>query len=334
LSQQLRPQSRHRRVAAPPRQRIGTRLTPKTPQKRRWNWGVVLLGAIVLGFGAGSAASVALSMMPLHKGHQPAMPAKTKIPMQLTRPVNVLVMGVDRTGTDKSGLNGNSDTMLLVQFQPQVGKVQALSLPRDTLVDIPGYGRDKLNAANAYGGPALAAQSVNQLLDGVSFDRYIRIDTQGLIELVDALGGVEVNIAKPMHYRDRTQKLTIDFSPGKQRLMGQKLQEYLRFRNDELGDIGRVQRQQAVLKELKAQLLNPTTILRMPQILHVAQQNLDTNLSMAEILALLGFMQSNQGFKLQTTMLPGRFSRPGEYKRSYWVPDQAEIQQILLQRFR
>jgi polyisoprenyl-teichoic acid--peptidoglycan teichoic acid transferase len=168
----------------------------------------------------------------------------------------------------------------------------------------------------------------------VSFDRYVRIDTQGLIQLVDALGGVEVNIAKPMHYRDRTQQLTIDFAPGKQRLMGQKLQEYLRFRNDELGDIGRVQRQQVVLKEIKAQLLNPATILRMPQILHVAQQNLDTNLSMAEILALLGFMQSNQGFKLQTTMLPGRFSRPGEYKRSYWVPDRPEIQQTLLQRFR
>lgn len=262
------------------------------------------------------------------------MPAQTKIPMQLTRPVNVLVMGVDRTSPDKSGLNGNSDTMLLVQFQPGAGKVQALSLPRDTLVHIPGYGRDKLNAANAYGGPALAAQSVNQLLNGVSLDRYVRIDTQGLIQLVDALGGVEVNIAKPMHYRDRTQKLTIDFAAGKQRLMGQKLQEYLRFRNDELGDIGRVQRQQAVLKDVKAQLLNPVTILRMPQILHVAQQNLDTNLSMAEILALLGFMQSNQGLKLQTTMLPGRFSRPGEYKRSYWVPDRAEIQQTLSARFR
>jgi polyisoprenyl-teichoic acid--peptidoglycan teichoic acid transferase len=294
----------------------------------------LLLGAIGLGFGTGSAASVAMSLMPLHKGQRPAMPAKTKIPMQLSRPVNVLVMGVDRTGTDKQGLNGNSDTMLLVQFQPPMGKVesgkvQALSLPRDTLVEIPGYGRDKLNAANAYGGPALAAQTVSQLFDGeVSFDRYVRIDTQGLIELVDALGGVEVNIAKSMHYRDRTQNLTIDFEPGKQRLQGQKLQEYLRFRNDELGDIGRVQRQQAVLKQLKAQLLHPATILRMPQILHVAQQNLDTNLSMAEILALLGFMQSNQGFKLQTTMLPGRFSRPGEYKRSYWVPDRAEIQQL------
>jgi polyisoprenyl-teichoic acid--peptidoglycan teichoic acid transferase len=303
-------------------------------QRRRGNWGWVLLGAIALGFGTGSAASVALSRLPLHKGQRPAMAAKTKIPMQLSRPVNVLVMGVDRTGTDKPGLNGNSDTIMLVQFQPQAGpgqtgQVQALSLPRDTLVTIPGYGRDKLNAANAYGGPALAAQTVSQLFEGdVNFDRYIRIDTQGLIQLVDALGGVEVNIAKPMHYRDRTQKLTIDFEPGKQRLAGQKLQEYLRFRNDELGDIGRVQRQQAVLKQLKAQLLHPATILRMPQILHVAQQNLDTNLSMAEILALLGFMQSNQGFKLQTTMLPGRFSRPGEYKRSYWVPDREAIQQI------
>jgi polyisoprenyl-teichoic acid--peptidoglycan teichoic acid transferase len=282
--------------------------------------------------------SVAMSFRPLHKGQRPAMPAKTKIPMQLTRPVNVLVMGVDRTGTDSNGLNGNSDTMLMVQFQPpmdpvKTGKVQALSLPRDTLVAIPGYGRDKLNAANAYGGPALAAKTVGQLLGGMSFDRYIRIDTQGLIKLVDALGGVEVNIAKPMHYRDRTQNLTINFEPGKQRLMGQKLQEYLRFRNDELGDIGRVQRQQAVLKELKAQLLNPATILRMPQILQVAQQSLDTNMSMAEILALLGFLQSNQGFKLQTTMLPGRFSRPGEYKRSYWVPDRTEIQQTLTEQF-
>jgi polyisoprenyl-teichoic acid--peptidoglycan teichoic acid transferase len=317
----------------------GAPARPAKPQ-RRGNWGWVLLGAIALGFGTGSAASVALSLIPMHKGHRPAMAAKTKIPMQLSRPVNLLVMGVDRTSTDKAGMNGNSDTMMLVQFQPPAGKlptgqVQALSLPRDTLVAIPGYGRDKLNAANAYGGPALAAQTVNQLFDGaVSFDRYIRIDTQGLIQLVDALGGVEVNIAKPMHYRDRTQKLTIDFEPGKQRLQGQKLQEYLRFRNDELGDIGRVQRQQAVLKQLKGQLLHPTTILRMPQILHVAQQNLDTNLSMAEILALLGFMQSNQGFKLQTTMLPGRFSRPGEYKRSYWVPDRTAIQQTLSQHFR
>jgi polyisoprenyl-teichoic acid--peptidoglycan teichoic acid transferase len=333
LRQQLRSQ--------PPARRPATTITrkrppaPARPKRQRGRWGLLLLGAIVLGFGTGSAASVALSLMPLHKGHRPAMPAKTKIPMQLSRPVNVLVMGVDRTGTDKAGMNGNSDTMLLVQFQPEAGKVQALSLPRDTLVAIPGYGRDKLNAANAYGGPALAAQTVSQLFDGdVSFDRYVRIDTQGLIELVDALGGVEVNIAKPMHYRDRTQNLTIDFEPGKQRLAGQKLQEYLRFRNDELGDIGRVQRQQVVLKQLKAQLLNPATILRMPQILHVAQQNLDTNLSMAEILALLGFLQSNQGFKLQTTMLPGRFSRPGEYKRSYWVPDREAIDQILSTQFR
>ncbi len=333
MRQQLRSQPPARRPAHPATRQKAVIARPRQRPRGRWGW--LLLGAIVLGFGTGSAASVGLSLMPLHKGDRPGMPAKTKIPMQLTRPVNLLVMGVDRTGTDKSGLDGNSDTMLLVQFQPQAGKVQALSLPRDTLVEIPGYGRDKLNAANAYGGPALAAQTVNQLLAGdVSFDRYVRIDTHGLIQLVDALGGVEVNIAKPMHYRDRTQKLTIDFEPGKQRLAGQKLQEYLRFRNDELGDIGRVQRQQAVLKEMKAQLLNPTTILRMPQILHVAQQNLDTNLSMAEILALLGFMQSNQGFKLQTTMLPGRFSRPGEYKRSYWVADRAEIQQILLQNFR
>jgi polyisoprenyl-teichoic acid--peptidoglycan teichoic acid transferase len=306
---------------------------PQSPKKPRFRW-IGLIGlAACLGFGAGSIASVGLSLMPLHKGDRPSMRPQTKIPMQLTRPVNLLVMGIDATGNDAHGLNGNSDTMLWLQFQPDAGRVQALSLPRDTLVPIPGYGRTKLNAANAYGGPTLAARTAGQLLGGVKFDRYLRIDTQGLIRLVDALGGVEVTIPKRMYYRDRTQGLLIDFQPGKQRLSGQKLQEYLRFRNDELGDIGRVQRQQGVLQSLKGEFLNPTTLLKMPQLLQVAHQTIDTNLSMAEILSLIGFMRSGEGFKLKTEMLPGRFSRPGEFRSSYWVPDQAAIDIIRQQKF-
>lgn len=311
--------------------------TPVKVRRRsagRMGWGMTLLCAMVLGFGSGSVASIALSMVPLHKGDRPAMRAKGTIPMQLSRPVNLLIMGVDKTGADQQGLAGNTDTMLLVQFQPQQKQIQALSLPRDTLVEIPGYGRDKLNAANVYGGPALAARSVTQLLNGVQLDRYVRIDTQGLIKLADALGGVEVDIPKSMHYQDKTQGLTINFEPGKQRLNGQRLQEYLRFRNDELGDIGRVQRQQAVMQQLKAQFLQPTTILRMPQILHVAHQSLDTNLSMGELLALIGFLQTNQDVSFQTTTLPGRFSNPGEFSRSYWVPDYPGIDQMLSQKLR
>lgn len=291
--------------------------------------------ATLLGFGTGSVFSGALSLMPLHKGNPLAMAARSKIPMQLTRPVNILVMGVDKTDKNsETGLNGNSDTMLLVQFQPNPGLVKALSLPRDTLVDIPGYGTDKLNAANVYGGPELTARTVHQLLNGIQLDRYVRIDTQGLIKLVDAMGGVEVNIPKPMHYRDRTQNLEINFEPGKQWLSGQKLQEYLRFRHDELGDIGRVQRQQEVLKNLKQQFLQPATILKMPQILHVAQQSIDTNLSMGELFALIGFLQANQGAALQTVTLPGRFSEPGEYSRSYWITDSVEVEKTLVQQFR
>ncbi|MBE9028382.1 LCP family protein [filamentous cyanobacterium LEGE 11480] len=339
---QLRQQRRlkQRRSKPQPRKSLVTKKVSRSPvggrppKRYRFRLSFVLFCAAILGFSTGSVASVGLSMMPLHKGDRPAMPATSKIPMQLIRPVNILVMGVDRTGIDQLGLQGNTDTMMLVQFLPKAQRVQALSLPRDTLVDIPGYGRDKLNAANVYGGPALAARSVSQLLPGVKLDRYIRIDTQGLIKLVDALGGVEVNVPKRMYYRDNTQGLTIDFQPGKQHLSGQKLQEYLRFRNDELGDIGRVQRQQAVLKEVKQQFLHPTTILRMPQILHVAYQSIDTNLSMGELLALLGFVQKNQGLNLKTATLPGRFSRPGEYSRSYWIPDLAQIHQMLSSRQR
>ena len=155
------------------------------------------------------------------------------VPAKLDRPVNILVLGTDNSGSTNpsnvikrdEALAGNTDTMLLVRLLPKNHEVNVLSIPRDTLVNLNGIGIDKINDANVQGGTALAAESVSQLLNNIQIDRYVRLDTKGFIQLVDALGGIEVNVPKQMDYVDRSQKLQIHFSSGKQKHNGQHLQE-------------------------------------------------------------------------------------------------------------
>ncbi len=259
---------------------------------------------------------------------------------RLNRPINLLVLGIDNTPSPESNrttasanqpnpLAGNSDTMLLVRLLPQTHQINVLSIPRDTLIDLPGVGIDKINDANFRGGAALATQSVSHLMGNVSIDRYIRLDTQGLIQLVDTLGGVSVDIPKAMDYTDNTQHLKIHFTPGPQHLTGQQLQEYVRFRHDELGDIGRVQRQQVVLRTLSDALLKPETLPKLPQLMRVLQNNIDTDLSVQEMLSITQLFAATHAKQISFVMLPGRFSRPDEYPLSYWVTAPEELAPII-----
>ncbi len=232
-------------------------------------------------------------------------------------------MGIDEVRGAAPGspasFESRSDTMLLVRFDPTSGSVSALQLPRDTQVGIPGYGVEKLNAGNVLGGPALAADLVSRLLGGVPVDRYVRIDTRAFRELVDAVGGVEVTVPKPMDYDDNTQKLHIHLAAGPQTLTGAQSEQFVRFRHDELGDIGRVQRQQMLLRALREKLTSPLMIARLPQLVLVVQQYVNTNLGPDEVLSLLGVALQDQG-KVRMAMLPGR---PGmQNDVSYWLLDE------------
>ncbi len=262
------------------------------------------------------------------------------IPANLERPVNILILGTDNSGNSEpsskishsEALAGNSDTMLLVRLTPKNHEINILSIPRDTLVNLPSIGIDKINDANVQGGASLAVDTVSQLLNNIQIDRYVRLDTQGFIQLVDALGGVEVIVPKPMDYVDRTQKLQIHFLAGIQKLNGQHLQEYIRFRHDELGDIGRVQRQQSALRAILQTLTKPENIGKTPQLLEVTQKNVDTDLSIGEMLAIHNLLKDTDRKNIHMFMLPGRFSRPDEYPLSYWIED-SEAKSTILTRF-
>ena len=256
---------------------------------------------------------------------------------KIARPINILVMGIDRVPNapknSREVFAGRSDTMLLLRLDPRDNSVRMLSIPRDTKVDIPGVGVAKINDANVEGGPALTARVVSRTLNDVPIDRYVRVTTEAFRELVDIVGGIEVYVPYPMKYVDNTQNLKIDLEQGWQTLNGDQSEQFARFRKDQSGDIGRVQRQQTLLKALRQRLVNPTVLPRLPQAVRVIQQYIDTNLSLEEMLALVGFGLKLEQDDFKMVLLPGRFSDPSESVASYWIMDSAGKDRVIGQYF-
>ena len=268
---------------------------------------------------------------------------------ELKRPVNILVLGIKVISTDLdnrgikyekqnvgyqhlvNSFDGLSDSMLLVRFDPEAG-ISVLSIPRDTRVYINGHGVRKINSANEYGGPALTASIASELLGGIEIDRYMRVNVQGIEKLIDALGGVTVNVPKDMKYTDFSQHLYIDLKKGTQHLDGEKAMQFLRYRYDAYGDISRIQRQQMLMRSAVEQTLKPATVIKVPKILSVIQSHLDTNLTVSELMALSNFASQTDRSNIQMMMLPGDFNSPEE-KVSYWLPDDQKINKVMTQHF-
>ena len=268
----------------------------------------------------------------------------------LTRPVNILVLGTIVLNTDlpnaqpkargehfaeiEDNLNGLSDAMLLIRFDPATQKVAVLSIPRDSRVNIQGIGNTKINFANYAGGASLSARTVSQVLGDIPIDRYIRFNVNGFGKIIDALEGVEVYVPKRMKYQDDSQRLYINLNAGQQKLDGKKAIQYMRFRHDDLGDIGRVQRQQAFFRAFVEQKIKPETIGKLPEILSIVKDNIDTNLSVEEFLAIAGYTSKIDRKNIQMHMAPGRFSNPGEFDSlSYWILDNQRLAKIMNQSF-
>lgn len=320
-----------------------------------------LSGIAMISATAGALLAVSLASTPLMQRQLSPAEASifgkgdrfsTRMSLQLpalTRPVNILVLGTKVLTTDVNNapenlkklpyhalvnsFEGLTDTMLLLRFDPETKKVVVLSIPRDTRTYIAEHGMTKINEANYHGGPALSAKSVSELLGGVGIDRYITINVQGVQALVDALGGVTVHVPKDMKYQDDSQRLYINLKSGRQQLDGNKVLQLLRYRQDENGDIGRIQRQQMVMRALMEQSLNPATVSRFPSLLNVVQSHIDTNLTVEELVALVGFASQVNRSNTKMLMVPGEFSSPGEYKASYWLPNPDRIKEVMAQHF-
>jgi len=238
--------------------------------------------------------------------------------------VNILLLGSD----DALTTNTRTDTIILASLDTVTKRVSLLSIPRDTRVDIPGHGPDKINAANQLGGVQLTKETLSNLLK-VPIDYYILTNFDGFRGIIDILGGVEIDVEQEMHYQ--TYDGTIDLNKGLQRLDGEKALQYVRFRHDKLGDISRTQRQQKFLAALAREMAQPQNIVKLPFLLPQLMKTVETDLSMAQLAGLARQADQFDMANLNTQTLPGNFAtiKGG----SYWVVDMEKTPQVVMEIF-
>ncbi|MHB0875364.1 MAG: LCP family protein [Anaerolineae bacterium] len=223
-----------------------------------------------------------------------------------TEPVTLLLLGTDQ----REGESGpsRSDTMILAMFDPETKHVAMLSIPRDLWVTIPGYGDTRINTAffrgQAYdvanGGPGLAALTVEYNF-GVPVDYWATVDFAGFERIIDALGGVTVNVPNEIvdyEYPDNNNGvMTISFTPGEQTMDGKTALQYARTRHGS-SDFDRARRQQQIIAAVKERALSPQVLPRLPKVVQALSGTVQTNADAQTILALAGFARNSEGMTL------------------------------------
>ena len=198
------------------------------------------------------------------------------------KPINVLLLGIDNGAYGRSTEDGRSDTMLLLTANPSEKKAQLLSIPRDTYTEIVGMNYyDKINHAYAFGQAKMAINSVEKLFD-TSIDFYMEINMSGLMEFVDAVGGIEVTSPLTFTYEGRS------FEEGKKELLdGESALRFARMRYDDPeGDYGRQKRQRIVIEQLVKKMMYFNSITNFEKIMNAVSKNVKTDIPIGKIMAL------------------------------------------------
>ncbi|NCO23897.1 MAG: hypothetical protein COZ07_09070 [Candidatus Infernicultor aquiphilus] len=232
--------------------------------------------------------------------------------------INMLIVGCDEIENQ-----GRADTIVLLSISPKTKNVLILSIPRDIRVEIPERGMDKINHAYAFGGKGLISKTVSSFLD-IPINFYVIVDFIKFVNIIDELGGVEINIEKEMHYIDKAGGLNINLYPGKQILDGEKALQYIRFRHDNLGDLGRIKRQQKLVEALINKMMNLGSVTKITQILEGLKTYLETDLKLQDAVALANLFKgvSQDKFIIETVQ-----GNPVYINGiSYLEPDTIEVQ--------
>ncbi|MBP2241112.1 LCP family protein required for cell wall assembly [Cytobacillus eiseniae] len=209
---------------------------------------------------------------------------------------NVLLLGSDAASEGKT----RADTIMVAQYHPDKGTYKLLSIMRDTYVDIPGYGKNKINAAFAFGGPELLRQTIKENFS-IDIQYYSIIDFEGFVHLIDEAfpKGVEIEVEKAMSAR-----IGVSLEKGLQRLDGEHLLGYVRFRHDAVGDFGRVERQQKTMKVLANQFMSFQTITKLPKLIGVMTPYINTNMNTKDILYIGKDFISTKNREIETLRIP------------------------------
>jgi LCP family protein required for cell wall assembly len=196
------------------------------------------------------------------------------------KPTTLLLLGVD----SKSGEPARSDTILLMRFDPDKRTIDQLSIPRDSRVDIPGRGLDKINAAMFWGGPKLAIQTVSQFL-GIPINHIMIVNFKGFPRLVNAVGGVRLYVPKTISTTAGKEQRVVTYTKGWHNFDGKNAMLYVRIRKVD-SDFERAKRQQQFLLALQKKIAQPGNITKIPEIGKRFMSGVTTDLTTNQILEL------------------------------------------------
>lgn len=244
---------------------------------------------------------------------------------------NILLLGIDDGDPANPLMGKRADTVIMLSIDHETGFLRFLSIPGDTKVRIAGQSEEeKINRAYYYGGIQLAVRTVEDFLQA-PIHHFVVLDTGAFTELVDLLGGVELYVESDMDYADAYAGYEIHLKKGYQYLDGAKAAQYARYRSDELGDIGRVQRQQKLLKALYAKAMDFDAVVKLPEIADLIDRRVTTSMAMLDTAKVVRYLTGFHPDMVKMEMLPGYFAT--EDYMTYWIPDQIKSRQLLDEMF-
>lgn len=210
--------------------------------------------------------------------------------------INILLLGSDARKDE----DGRSDTLMIANYNQDTEKVKLVSIMRDTYVEIPGYGMQKMNTAFTIGGPELVRQTIKENFD-LDVHYYAMVDFNGFPKIADIIApdGIEVDIPYTMSHG-----IHMTLNPGVQTLHGEQLLGYVRFRHDSKNDFGRVERQQEVITKLKDEAVSLHSLVNLPKLLGAADAYVDTNLDKMKMLSIGKGLLDNKSGKIETLRIP------------------------------
>lgn len=278
---------------------------------------ILVLFLAVVGMGAKLYWDVSKSMDKTYETVERSK--KSQVNLNNKEPFSVLLLGID-TGDDGRVEQGRSDTTIVATVNPRDKQTTLVSLARDTYVDIPGQGKqDKLNHAYAFGGASLAMDTVENYLN-IPINHYVSINMAGLKELVNAVGGIEVN-----------NNLTFsqdgyDFTIGKISLDGEQALSYSRMRyEDPNGDYGRQEHQRKVIEGIVQKVLSLNSVSNYQEILTAVSDNMKTDLSFDDMKKIALDYRSAFGKVKQDQLQGTGFMQDGV---SYQRVDEQELTRV------
>ena len=264
----------------------------------------------------------------------PSKPQKPPIPPQFTdrrfeNYTNILFIGIDDKPVEGIAESGRyADALMLVSMDHTNGEIRFLSLPRTIKTSIDGRkDPEYLSFTYYYGGAPLTVNTVSQLLN-IPITQYVALDRKSIAKFVDTIGGINLYVENNMDYEDPVSGTSVHLTQGYQHLTGDMSQQYLIFRNDDLGDIGRIQRQQKFAKALFEKMMSLETIPTLPTILDIWENNIDTNINILDISNLINLLDTLSTTEIKIKMLPGNLTPTGD-----WVPDNARVEQEINDMF-